>query len=454
MLILFLAIGLGSGAGAQWQIGEQVFSPPAFGNYYSMLHGADWPPLPNLPYDVPVYYLGTIPGTTNLAFAYDDRLLSAAGQSNMQSTEGVPPVPGDDNGTGGGSETNAPMGTPFDYGTNLYLITGPLTNHQVWLVLTNTHNPTYYQLQSRPRVQSAPWALGEVVQDSGTTHQVSFSNVRTDDPSQKIWRGVGGSALAFIAVDPDYNLAVRPGLPGGPGQNGKFQVLIKTPGNLGLNSDLHAVYQVSGSASNGVDYSSLSGGVTITSGQTSAEIDVEPLYHSVPGFDESVTLTLVLTNGYVVDLKAATATLKIYDPRPSGMAVAIHDSGWTRRLGLSSTNWDYFVMPESVKEALRSDGTPYVVLSDLDIASGVLLTTNGTPKYPILISLAAEAIREDEIASLTNYVPLAGSCWPAHPVSHGAPTAGFAAISPLATRWALVAAPHPRTGTPTHTFSS
>ena len=102
----------------------------------------------------------------------------------------------------------------------------------------------------------------------------------------------------------------------------------------GLNFDLPIVYQVSGSASNGMDYTSLMGYATIPQGQASAEIIVEPLYDSVPGFDESVTLTLVLANGYVVDPKAAGATLKIYDARPSGMAVAIHDSGWTRGLGL------------------------------------------------------------------------------------------------------------------------
>lgn len=66
------------------------------------------------------------------------------------------------------------------------------------------------------------------------------------------------------------------------------------------------------------------------------------------------------------------------------------------------------MLPESVKEALRSDGTPYAVVSDLDIARGFLLTTNNTPKYPILISLAAEVIRDDEIAALTNYVKAGG----------------------------------------------
>src|SRR5437762_2367126 len=105
--------------------------------------------------------------------------------------------------------------------------------------------------------------------------------------------------------------------------------------------------------------------------------------------------------------------------------VAIHDSELTRALeampasgstpsGAGTTgqqwwptNWHYFVMPESVKEALRSDGTVFTVVGDSDISAGLLLT-NGSPKYPIVISLASEAIRDDEIAQLTNYVAAGG----------------------------------------------
>jgi hypothetical protein len=105
--------------------------------------------------------------------------------------------------------------------------------------------------------------------------------------------------------------------------------------------------------------------------------------------------------------------------------VAIHDSELTRALenipasgatptGAGTTgkewwptNWHYFVMPESLKETLRSDGTAFAVVGDSNIVAGELLT-NGVPKYPILISLAAEAIRDDEIAPLTNYVAAGG----------------------------------------------
>ncbi len=88
--------------------------------------------------------------------------------------------------------------------------------------------------------------------------------------------------------------------------------------------------------------------------------------------------------------------------------VAIHDSELTRAFLTEAasngtptgagttgnqwwpTDWNYFVMPESVEEMFRSDGTAFTVVGDSNISAGALLT-NGVPKYPIMISLAAEA---------------------------------------------------------------
>ncbi|SPE48882.1 conserved hypothetical protein [Verrucomicrobia bacterium] len=107
--------------------------------------------------------------------------------------------------------------------------------------------------------------------------------------------------------------------------------------------------------------------------------------------------------------------------------VAIHDSELTRALesmpasgatptGSGTTGfqwwpvaWHYFVMPDSVKEALRSDGTAFTVLSDAAISAGALLNSNGSPKYPIFISLSSEAVGDNEIAQLTNYVAAGGT---------------------------------------------
>jgi hypothetical protein len=71
------------------------------------------------------------------------------------------------------------------------------------------------------------------------------------------------------------------------------------------------------------------------------------------------------------------------------------------------TDWQYFVMPESVEQAFKSDGTAFTVVGDSNITAGALLT-NGVPKYPIFISLDAEAMSDSEIAPLTNYVAAGG----------------------------------------------
>src|SRR5437762_3416371 len=81
--------------------------------------------------------------------------------------------------------------------------------------------------------------------------------------------------------------------------------------------------------------------------------------------------------------------------------VAVHDSELTRALetmpatgstptgpGTTGnqwwpTDWHYFVMPEAMKEALRSDGTAFTVVGDSNVVTGALLD-NGSPKYPIV----------------------------------------------------------------------
>ena len=60
------------------------------------------------------------------------------------------------------------------------------------------------------------------------------------------------------------------------------------------------------------------------------------------------------------------------------------------------------------EEALKADGTPFVEVSDAEIAAGELLTTGVKPRFPIVISLAAEAVADDEIAPLRSYVSAGG----------------------------------------------
>jgi peptidoglycan/xylan/chitin deacetylase (PgdA/CDA1 family) len=99
----------------------------------------------------------------------------------------------------------------------------------------------------------------------------------------------------------------------------------------------------------------------------------------------------------------------------SSLAVAIHVSEYTRDFGLTLTHepgydypWYYYQIYTLLEEALIADGTPFVEVSDADIASGQLLTSSGTPRYPILISLAAECISDAEATAISSYVSSGG----------------------------------------------
>jgi len=123
------------------------------------------------------------------------------------------------------------------------------------------------------------------------------------------------------------------------------------------------------------------------------------------GFVLGLVLAHAASGGPVVgihdsELTRALETLNASAPTPAGMGTSGKE-WWP-------TNWHYFVMPESLQEALRSDGLTYDILSDADISAGGLLDTNGRPKYPIFISLAAEAIGNQQIAQFTNYVAAGG----------------------------------------------
>jgi len=103
---------------------------------------------------------------------------------------------------------------------------------------------------------------------------------------------------------------------------------------------------------------------------------------------------------HVSELTQALETIRATAPTPSGAGTTGYQ-WWP-------TSWHYFVAYESLQEALRADGTPFAVVTDADIAAGKLLNPDGSPHYPILISLASEAIADNEISPLRNFVNAGG----------------------------------------------
>jgi hypothetical protein len=89
----------------------------------------------------------------------------------------------------------------------------------------------------------------------------------------------------------------------------------------------------------------------------------------------ALRITLAIFLAVIVVVPAHIQAQQI--PTPPQPVVAIHVSELTQALEAIPngwwTAWHYFVMPESIKEALRSDGTPFIEVSDADIAAGALL---------------------------------------------------------------------------------
>ena len=69
--------------------------------------------------------------------------------------------------------------------------------------------------------------------------------------------------------------------------------------------------------------------------------------------------------------------------------------------------WTYVSVYRMLEEALKSDGTPFVEISDASIESGGLLAS-GAPKYPILFCLASECISDSEASQISSYATLGG----------------------------------------------
>jgi hypothetical protein len=87
--------------------------------------------------------------------------------------------------------------------------------------------------------------------------------------------------------------------------------------------------------------------------------------------------------------------------------VAVHVSEYTRTHWFY-TSWKYYHIYKYLEESLRSDGTPFLEITDAQIENGQLLTASSSPKYPILISLAAECISSTEAQKIKEYVEAGG----------------------------------------------
>jgi uncharacterized repeat protein (TIGR01451 family) len=85
-------------------------------------------------------------------------------------------------------------------------------------------------------------------------------------------------------------------------------------------------YTLGGTATNGVDYTSLTGTATINAGQTSVDIAVTPVDDKLAEGNETATLTLGTGAGYVTNPSNAVATVTIIDNEPIPVGTSGNDN--------------------------------------------------------------------------------------------------------------------------------
>jgi len=159
-----------------------------------------------------------------------------------------------------------------------------------------------------------------------------------------------------------------------PGPGGWFQLSRSAPEGAPLPA-LTVCYAIGGTASNGVDYITLSGAATIPEGFTTADIEVSPYQDALLEWDETVALTLHPTNSYFLDPDHPAATLWLFDtasvtqqftqvvqcPGP----VSVEHNPYTNSLIVSYNFWSGGIPRNFTNYTVNGNGTPWTGIQGL-----------------------------------------------------------------------------------------
>ncbi|MBP0018453.1 MAG: S8 family serine peptidase [Cyanobacteria bacterium SBLK] len=137
-----------------------------------------------------------------------------------------------------------------------------------------------------------------------------------------------------------------------------------TRGGSNINKSETVYYSLSGTASNGSDYSRLSGAVTIPAGRTSVDIPINVIDDSRYEGTENVKLTLRSNSNYNIG-SSSSSTAWIYDndPRTTKSTMSLRVSDWyaSERKWYQSKNPGQFTITRSGGNNSRSETVYYSV---------------------------------------------------------------------------------------------
>ncbi len=189
--------------------------------------------------------------------------------------------------------------------------------------------------------------------------------------------------------------AVRPTASGQPDQDGT--IYFSRLDDFGTNPPVTVYYQISGTASNGLDYQLLSGSLTFAQGSTSTNITIVPFAENPLQGTKTVTATLISSNGYVADSNNFSCTINIFDQ--------------TNTVGISS-----------VEAAINSDGPPGEPVQQGAFDLSRFESHGFLPQITVGYSMGGEAVNGVDYSALTGAVTFAEGevtvSVPIDPISH------------------------------------
>ncbi|MBI3880604.1 MAG: hypothetical protein HY301_11155, partial [Verrucomicrobia bacterium] len=194
--------------------------------------------------------------------------------------------------------------------TELFLEPYGYSNSSTYLRLHNTEPSNYYQLLSTNLLTNQPgeWTLGQIITGATDTNVMEFDPVFTDTETKTFFRV--HQAPNIVSIEATQNAYEPRAAIGDAGEIGIFYLSL---GNTNPTTNVTVYYRISGSASNGVDYSNLSGVVTIPKNPGFTEIHVLPIEDNLNEGTELVVLTIIQTNDYLIVSNESVAALTISD---------------------------------------------------------------------------------------------------------------------------------------------
>jgi hypothetical protein len=202
---------------------------------------------------------------------------------------------------------------------DLWLEITPNTNvNYVNLTLHNTHSNLYYQIHSTTGLEVPDWIPGEISTNGGGSGTIVFAPVVITNSPKMFFRAVASDTL--VAILPEQH-AFEASVTNGTGAELGFIRISRTNINGDISQSINIPINISGTASNGVDYLdyftfpliALTNFHTIDVNREDLVLGVDPQEDDLIEMDETITVRFLVTNNYVIDPLHYQATITVSD---------------------------------------------------------------------------------------------------------------------------------------------